>query len=70
MTGDRDARLTALEETVAHQARALDEMSDQMARQWRLIDSLKGKLERLTERFQAVEEQTLGVPPITRPPHY
>ncbi|MFT4078510.1 SlyX family protein [Rhodomicrobium lacus] len=70
MTGDRDARLTALEETVAHQARALDEMSDQMARQWRLIDSLKGKLERLTERFQAVEEQTLGAPPITRPPHY
>ncbi|ADP70194.1 SlyX family protein [Rhodomicrobium vannielii ATCC 17100] len=70
MAADKDARLTALEEIVAHQARALDEMSDQMARQWRIIDSLKGKLERLTERFQAVEEQTLGAPPITKPPHY
>ncbi|KAI95417.1 hypothetical protein T281_05590 [Rhodomicrobium udaipurense JA643] len=70
MAADKDARLTALEETVAHQARALDELSDQVARQWRIIDSLKGKLERLTERFQAVEEQTLGPPPITKPPHY
>jgi SlyX protein len=70
MAADKDARLTALEEIVAHQARALDEMSDQVARQWRIIDSLKGKLERLTERFQAVEEQTLGAPPITKPPHY
>jgi len=65
-----DARLRALEEAVTHQARALDEMSDQVARQWRLIDALKAKLDSLTERFQAVEEQSLGAPPITKPPHY
>ncbi|MBT3069921.1 SlyX family protein [Rhodomicrobium sp. Az07] len=70
MAADRDARLTALEETVAHQARSLDELSDQVARQWCVIDSLTGKLERLMVRFQAVEEQTLGAPPTTKPPHY
>ena len=56
-------RIAVLEEHVAHQARTIEDLSDQLAEQWKTV-------EQLTERFLSLEEQALDAPAITRPPHY
>ncbi|TCU18452.1 SlyX family protein [Rhizobium sullae] len=67
---DETGRITKLEEMVAHQAKMIDELSDQLAEQWKVVEQMRTKLDRLTERFLSLEEQSLEAPPITRPPHY
>ncbi|WP_075290873.1 SlyX family protein [Pararhizobium arenae] len=67
---DQDARITNLEETVAHQAKVIEELSDQLTEQWKVVEQTRAKLDRLTERFLNLEEQSLEAPAITRPPHY
>lgn len=69
MTTDQD-RLLALEETVAHQSRVIDELSDQLAEQWKVVEQMRSKLDRLVERFINLEEQSMDAPAITKPPHY
>lgn len=63
-------RITALEETIAHQARMIEEMSGEMARQWETIDVLKKRLARLTERFTALEETATSPAESKPPPHW
>ncbi|UJW75586.1 SlyX family protein [Rhizobium sp. SL42] len=67
---DQDERIMRLEEMLAHQARVIDDLSDQLAEQWKVVDQTRTKLERLSERFSNIEEQSLDAPAITRPPHY
>ncbi|MFC3071713.1 SlyX family protein [Shinella pollutisoli] len=67
---DAAGRIARLEEHVAHQANAIEELSDQIAEQWRVTEQLRSKLDRLTERFLALEEGAAEAPAITRPPHY
>ncbi len=63
-------RIARLEEHVAHQAHTIEELSDQLAEQWRVVEQLRSKLDRLTERFLALEGGSLDAPAITPPPHY
>jgi SlyX protein len=63
-------RITRLEETIAFQAKVIEELSDQLAEQWKIVEQTRAKLDRLTERFLSLEEQSLDAPAITRPPHY
>ena len=65
-----DDRITRLEETVAHQAKTIEELSDQLAEQWKVVEQTRAKLDRLTERFLSLEEQARDAIPVTRPPHY
>ncbi|PKA41961.1 SlyX family protein [Rhizobium sullae] len=67
---DEAGQITKLEEMVAHQAKTIDELSDQLAEQWKVVEQMRTKLDRLTERFLSLEEHSLEAPPITRPPHY
>jgi SlyX protein len=67
---DETNRLTQLEEIIAHQTKTIEELSDQLAEQWRVVEQTRAKLDRLTERFLSLEEQSLDAPAITRPPHY
>jgi SlyX protein len=67
---DQEDRILRLEETVAHQARVIEELSDQITEQWKVVEQTRAKLDRLTERFLSLEEQSLEAPAITRPPHY
>lgn len=67
---DQQDRILRLEETVAHQARIIEELSDQLTEQWKVVEQTRAKLDRLTERFLSLEEQSLEAPAITRPPHY
>jgi SlyX protein len=73
MDADNDQireRLTALEELTTHQSRTIDELSAELASQWKIVDLMQKKLERLMERFTAIEEASLEAPAITKPPHY
>ncbi|CAN7147880.1 SlyX family protein [Pararhizobium sp. LjRoot235] len=63
-------RITRLEETVAYQAKTIEDLSDQLAEQWKIVEQTRAKLDRLTERFLSLEEQSLDAPVNTRPPHY
>ncbi|MDO1580581.1 SlyX family protein [Rhizobium oryzicola] len=63
-------RITQLEETVAYQAKTIDELSEQLAEQWKVLEQTRTKLDRLTERFLSLEEASLEAPAITKPPHY
>ena len=67
---DEQSRITKLEETVAYQAKTIEELSDQLAEQWKVVEQTRQKLDRLTERFLTLEEQSLDAPAVTRPPHY
>ncbi len=70
MTSETEKRIIVLEETVAHQVKVIEELSDQLAEQWKVVEQTRAKLDRLTERFLSLEEQSLDAPAITRPPHY
>lgn len=63
-------RITRLEETIAYQAKTIDELSEQIADQWKVVEQTRAKLDRLTERFLSLEETSLEAPAITKPPHY
>lgn len=65
-----EARIIALEELAAHQAKVIEELSDQLTQQWKVVEQTRAKLDRLTERFLTLEETSLEAPSITRPPHY
>ncbi|RAX41555.1 SlyX family protein [Rhizobium tropici] len=67
---DEQSRIIKLEETVAYQAKTIEELSDQLAEQWKVVEQTRQKLDRLTERFLTLEEQSLDAPAITKPPHY
>ena len=67
---DHAGRIAALEEHLAHQSRTIEELSDQLTEQWKVVEQTRAKLDRLTERFLSLEEQALEAPAITRPPHY
>ncbi|ESQ93614.1 SlyX family protein [Asticcacaulis benevestitus] len=61
-------RITALEETVAHQGKTIDELSDQLTEQWKIIDRMKRALESLGERLESMA--SVDAPAVTKPPHY
>lgn len=67
---DAAERLTALEMHAAQQEKTIDELSAQIAGQWATIEKMQRKLDTLTERFLALEEQSAPDIPITKPPHW
>ncbi len=65
-----EERLIKLEELAAYQTKVIDELSDQVAEQWRMIERTRKKLDRLTERFLDLEEVSREAAPVAKPPHY
>jgi SlyX protein len=66
----RDDRLTTLEIRSAEQEQTIEELSGQIASQWKEIERLQKKLDALTSRFLELEEQTAPDVPVTKPPHW
>lgn len=65
-----DERMTALEIRAAEQERIIEELSGQIADQWKVIERMQHRLDALAERFLALEEQAAPDVPVTRPPHW
>jgi len=65
-----DDRLTTLEMRTAEQEKTIEELSGQIAEQWKTIEGLRRKLDALADRFMVLEEQTAPDVPITKPPHW
>jgi len=70
MTADNTGRLTRLEILVTEQEKTIEELSGQVAEQWKVIEAMRRKLDALTDRFLVLEEQTAPDIPATKPPHY
>ena len=65
-----DDRIIALEMRAAEQEKTIEELSGQIAEQWKTIDRLEKTAHALAERFLALEERTAPEIPVTRPPHW
>lgn len=71
MTDKLQARLDALEERIAHQDQAIEDLNETITSQFKLIDTLKRDLGRLTDEMREMEQSANAPagrePP---PPHY
>jgi SlyX protein len=63
-------RLTTLEIRAAEQEKTIEELSGQVAEQWKVIDRLRKALEHLTDRFADLEEQAGPRHEAGKPPHW
>ena len=64
-------KITDLETRLAQQEHMLDELSDVVAEQARVIDLLREQLRRMTDRVAQVEDTVPGKgPDEPPPPHY
>ncbi|QND51459.1 hypothetical protein HB779_05760 [Phyllobacterium sp. 628] len=69
MTAETD-RVTSLEILVTEQEKTIEELSAQIAEQWKIIEGMRRKLDALTDRFLVLEEHTTPDIPVTKPPHW
>lgn len=70
MPSDLEQRIVALEEVIAYQSKTIEELSEQLIEQWKVVEQTRIKLDRLTERFLSFEDESRPDTPITKPPHY
>lgn len=67
---NEEPRIIQLEISCAEQEKTIQELSAQIAEQWKIIDKMQRKLDALTQRFLALEEQSAPDVPVTKPPHW
>ena len=65
-----ESRIDDLEMTAAHQARVIEELSEEIRRQWEAIEQLQKTARGLRDAFQALEDVAGQRPEATKPPHY
>lgn len=64
-------KIMDLEIQVAHQSHTIEELSDEVARQGRVIDSLERRVAMLMEKSRDMDARLGDVPDADqRPPHY
>jgi SlyX protein len=63
-------RIDALEASRTHQDRTIDDLSEAVAAQWKLIETLNRQVARLTEQLHEVRASTGPVVTEEPPPHY
>ena len=67
---NEEPRIIQLEILCAEQDKTIQELSAQIAEQWKTVDKMQRKLDALTHRFLALEEQSGPDVPVTKPPHW
>ncbi|MGJ8569222.1 MAG: SlyX family protein [Hoeflea sp.] len=67
---DNETRLVRLEELVAHQQAAIEDLSRQLTESWKHSEKLRNELGRLTDRFQDLEDGADTPPANQPPPHW
>lgn len=69
MSAELEARIEALEMTVAHQDQAIEDMNRVILDQQAEIDEMKIRMSQALDRIQTVESQ-MPEEPDAPPPHY
>lgn len=70
MSENSDAKLVKLEELAAHQGQMIDDLSQQLAKQWKLIERLKTRIDEMTDRFEELDDHSRAAQPNQKPPHW
>ncbi len=65
-----DPNVAKLQAYTVQLYKEIEELSGQIAAQWKVIDRMQRKLDTLTERFLSLEEQAAPDVPVTKPPHW
>lgn len=65
------ARIETLEERIAFQDQTIEQLSEALTDQWKLVEALKRDVERLGGELKAVEDNiAMGEQREPPPPHY
>jgi len=68
---DTSARIEALEVRIAHQDRIIQDLNKSVTDQWKQIDGLARRVERMADRLQRLEDDAPSSDaPEPPPPHY
>ncbi|EDQ35388.1 hypothetical protein HPDFL43_19377 [Hoeflea phototrophica DFL-43] len=70
MNADDEARLMRLEELVAHQQAAIEDLSRQLTEGWKENEKLRRDLARLADRFEELEDGAEAPAANQKPPHW
>jgi len=70
MSKDDAERIIELERIVTEQDHVIEQLSSEIAEQWKVMEAMRKKLDALTDRFLVLEEQTAPDIPVTKPPHW
>jgi SlyX protein len=70
MNADDEARLMRLEELVAHQQAAIEDLSRQLTEGWKENEKLRRDLARLADRFEELEDGAETPAADQKPPHW
>jgi SlyX protein len=65
-----DPRIVSLEIEVAHQGKAIEDLSSLVNDQYAEIERLKKRLDALASRFLALEETAAPAVEVAKPPHW
>ncbi len=63
-------RIDDLEITIAHQGQQIEELSDTVTDQWKMIEDLRRQLARLESKFADMQEPDETPPETQKPPHW
>ncbi|WP_422372084.1 SlyX family protein [Hoeflea sp.] len=70
MTPEEEGRLVRLEELVAHQQAAIEDLSRQLTDAWKEREKLRRDLARLGDRFEELQDSAEAPPASQKPPHW
>lgn len=65
-----DERITELEMRVAELERVNEDLSAQLAEQWKVVEAQRAKMDELIRRFLTVEQAVQPEIPVDKPPHW
>ena len=65
-----DDKVNRLEETIAHLVKSNEELSDELALQWKRIERLESSLKHFEDRFAELESGKSDLPGNQKPPHW
>ena len=65
-----EERITELEIRVAELERINDDLSGQLAEQWKVVEAQRAKMDELVRRFLTVEAAVQPEIPVDKPPHW
>jgi len=70
---DLQDRIEALEITISHQETQINDLSEMVSKQWKLIENLGGLLSKADARIESLENNNPTATPSMldeKPPHY